>query len=307
MPPRTMTAAEIVDLRDTVTNLKKLVEDQQAKIQTLESNGPSERPRNTNALSVLKSPPIPIFKGTEADCTSTKIKAFISNVKRVGRLSNNDEEDKLIQLATCHLHDRASTWITRIEANGDFPETLEELKNEMMKEFVPSNEKAKAQLKLLTFKMRSSLDNHIEDFRELVEICNTPIREAYAFFFMSLPQYLKGKMAEEFPESDPCNMYEVFKCARKYEIAEKWASGSQNTKKENNKQGPEKEAVHKDSNAMKGDRRVLKDEAESWGPAQKGEGRFFIKKDRCCKCGKPNWSKTCKINPCQKGLSVSKN
>lgn len=96
----------------------------------------------------------------------------------------------------------------------------------MVKEFVPSSEKAKAQLKLLTFQIRQKLDKHIEDFRELVEICNTPVHEAYAFFIMSVPQYFKGEMAEEFPESDPDSVYEVFKCARRHEIAERQASGS---------------------------------------------------------------------------------
>lgn len=35
---------------------------------------------------------------------------------------------------------------------------------------------------------------------------------------MSLPQYVKGKMAEKFTESDPDSIYEVFQCALKLEI-----------------------------------------------------------------------------------------
>lgn len=74
--------------------------------------------------------------------------------------------------------------------------------------------------------MKGSLDKHVEDFTDLFEICQTPTNEAYAFFFMSVSQYLKGKLAEEFPESTPLNMRAVYKCARKHEIAAKWASGN---------------------------------------------------------------------------------
>lgn len=34
-------------------------------------------------------------------------------------------------------------------------------------------------------------------------------------------------MAKEFPDSDPGSMYEVFKCSRRHEIAERRASGLQ--------------------------------------------------------------------------------
>lgn len=52
--------------------------------------------------------------------------------------------------------------------------------------------KKKTQLKLFAVKIRLNLDKHIEDFRELVKIYNTPVREAYAFY-MSLPQYFEVK------------------------------------------------------------------------------------------------------------------
>lgn len=47
---------------------------------------------------------------------------------------------------------------------------------------------------------------------------------------MSVPQYLKGKLSEEFPESDPLHIREISKCAYKYEIAERWASDKQGGK-----------------------------------------------------------------------------
>lgn len=67
--------------------------------------------------------------------------------------------------------------------------------------------------------MISSLDKHIEELTDLIEVCETPSRESHAFFFMRVPQYMKGRLAEEFAEPDPTSMNEVFKCARKHEIA----------------------------------------------------------------------------------------
>lgn len=110
----------------------------------------------------------------------------------------------------------------------------------MMNEVVPFNENAKARLKFLTFKMRGSLDKHVEDFTDLVEICQTPTNAAHAFFFISVSQYLKGKLVEEFPEATPLNMREPYKCARQHEIAAKWGSGI------NDKDHPTENYVHYD-------------------------------------------------------------
>jgi len=90
----------------------------------------------------------------------------------------------------------------------------------MTREFLPNNEPSRAHLNLLTLNMRDALDKHVEEFTDLIETCDTPTKEAYYFLLMSLPQYLKGKIAEEFPESDPATMKDVYKCARKHEIAE---------------------------------------------------------------------------------------
>lgn len=195
----------------TVSELQETVASQQALINELQTAAEqSSANRNTNnPLNAFKSLPIAVFTGKAGDCNSTRVKGFINNVKRIGRLSNNNDEGKLLMLAECHLQDRASTWITRLEARDQKPSTFDELQAAMLKEFVPSNEKARAQLKLMTFKMRGTIDKHIEEFVDLIEICDTPTREAYAFFFMSVPQYLKGKLSEEFPESDPADISDV--------------------------------------------------------------------------------------------------
>lgn len=38
---------------------------------------------------------------------------------------------------------------------------------------------------------------------------------------------MNGKLAEEFPESEPVSMVDVCRVASKHEIAEKWATGKQ--------------------------------------------------------------------------------
>lgn len=147
----------------------------------------------------------------------------------------------------------------------------------------------------MTLKMRGTIDKHVDEFTELIEICHTPTREAYAFFFISVSQYLKGKLSEEFPESDPVDMKEVYKCARKHEIAEKWATGKQD--KPQHTPVPNEGKKYKGKPAITGNgindksKGTVKDpNAANWGPAQKGEGRLYRDNDRCCKCGKKPWS-----------------
>lgn len=302
-------------LKETLVNLQSLVESQQARIEELEkereeNSGPVLR-RNSNPLSALKYPPIPIFTGTVTEGTSMKIKAFISSVSRVAKLSNNSNEDKMVQLTICHLQDRASTCITRLESKGEMSSSIEELKEAMINEFAPSNETARAQFKLLTLNMQNNLDKHIEDFIDLIETCDTPTRQSYSFFFMSLPKNLKGKFAEQFSEPNPADIREIFKYVRKFEIAEKWASGKQEDKigrKSSNSgydipQGGQGKGVKGAKTPRK-----LDDSSYSWGPAKVGEGKTYREKNRCCKCGKNSWRTTCKINPCTKEtLKAQKN
>jgi len=300
MPPRSLSSAELQQLLQKVEELQSTVSSQQELIAQLQVTSSQPAGNANNPLNSLKSPPIPIFTGKSNECNSTNVKGFISNVRRVGRLSNSSDEAKLLQLAECHLQERASNWITRLEDKDEKPSNLKELQEAMLKEFVPSNEKARAQLKLMTFKMRGTIDKHIEEFMELIETCSTPTREAYEFFFMSVSQYLKGKLSEEFPESDPSDMRDVYRCARKHEIAEKWASGKQENTKPHNNGSSSDNKVKADKNRVnnKDKSRTQKDlKAECWGPALKGEGRMYREDDRCCKCGKKPWSDP--THPCR--------
>lgn len=63
----------------------------------------------------------------------------------------------------------------------------EELITIMFKEFIPTNGKNKANVKLMNLKMKSSVEDHISYFQDLVSISQTPNSEFYRYFFMSLP------------------------------------------------------------------------------------------------------------------------
>lgn len=167
-----------------VQDLTESVESQQQIIHQLQNQGFSNPCSIVNLLNTLKSPPILVFIAKPSDCTSTKVEVFISSVRRAGRLSNNVDQYKLLQLPECHLQDRASAWITRLEDHDEKPVTFTELQRAMVKEFVSSYEKSRAQLKLVTLQMRRSLDKHIEDFTNLVKTCKTPATETFAFYFM---------------------------------------------------------------------------------------------------------------------------
>lgn len=120
-------------------------------------------------------------------------KVFVCNVRRVRRLSYNNYGTKLVQLAECHLQYRASPWMRKLEGRDHQRSPLEDLKNVMLREFVPSNEQGKAQLRLMFLKIKSALDRNIYEFTELIGVCETPTRDAYSFLFKSLSQYLNGK------------------------------------------------------------------------------------------------------------------
>ncbi len=126
-------AAEIQRLTDAVEDLQDIVRQQQELIDRLQTEGNGHAERASNPLQGLKAPPIPVFTGKSQDCTSVKVKSFIFSVRRMGCLSNTQNDMQLVQLATCHLQERAALWISRIESTPDMPQTLAELQSAMMK------------------------------------------------------------------------------------------------------------------------------------------------------------------------------
>lgn len=268
--------------------LCEVVSGQQQLIQSLQAAAtPTPAPSSRNALNslTLKAPPIPTFTGIQDERNSLKVKGFICGVRRFGRLSSTTNA-KLLQLAEGHLQDRASAWLTRLETNGQKPTSIEELQKAMIQEFVPTNEKAKARISLMNLQMSTSMEKHIGNFTDLVELCETPVHKAYTFFFMSLPDNFKSEFAKKYPSSDPDNMQSVYDHARTIEMSQQRIKAPKIQEKEKTPYTKDK-----DSSGLSSKTSPEKDPSSlTWGPAKRGEGRLYRDHDRCCKCGKAPWS-----------------
>lgn len=142
-----------------------------------------------------------MFLGKPSDCISIKVKGFLSTIRRVGALSRA-EEGKLVELTTCHLRDKAATWIYRLEASGEVLETLHDLQKAMMKKFVPVHEGTRATTKLWAWKISSGKETRINDFIDLVELADASEKEANNYFFNNLPGKYRKKSIKEFPTGD---------------------------------------------------------------------------------------------------------
>lgn len=117
---------------------------------------------------------------------------------------------------------------------------------------------------------------------------------------MSVPQYVRGRLSEEFPESDPKDVCEVLKCSGKFELAEQWASGKQENNSGKHHQSSDYDKTRGGQNKPNKStisNRTLDDSLGDWVPAQKRDGKTYRDKNRCYKCGEKSWSTTCKINP----------
>ncbi len=110
---------------------------------------------------------------------------------------SNVDDDKLAELAECHFQDKAAAWIMRLEQSSTKPTTLADLQAAMISEFVPADEKARAKVRLMNLRISKSLEAHLSIFQDLVEICGTPLSEAYLFSYMSLP----GNFKQEFTKN----------------------------------------------------------------------------------------------------------
>ncbi len=144
-------------------------------------------------------------------------------------------------------------------------------------------------IKLTNIKMKQSVDQHIEDFQELAEICGTPDREAYTLFLLSLPKEFKQDFSKEFRLGSPAGMKDAYEFARTCEISNQWNW---------NPQEKRSDKAYRTSSTITG--RVSTSERKAankkdpnnrnWGTAQKVEGKLYRQHDRCCKCGKGPWS-----------------
>ena len=183
----------------------------------------------------------------------------------------------------------------------------------MFKEFVPSMEKQQAKQELLSLRWNygTEMNKHIEKFEELMEVSETESSEAYNYFFLTLPDNHKADLTKFFEGSQPSDIYLAHKRIRTFIIADKWS----NQKKEaNNKKKDHKSTqfyktegsnISDSKKHDKKEKRELAADAESWGPVQKGEVGKYIRADRCCKCGKKQYSDP--NHPCRKDKGNAKN
>lgn len=214
----------------------------------------------------------------------------------------------MVALAECHLQDRAASRMLRLEREKQKPESLQELKREMIHEFVPTNEKASARVQLMDIKLKDSsdLNEHEAVFEDLVSLCGTPTNEAYIYFFNSLPKTYKGKFAERFPDSQPLHrtgrpsIQVAYYYARTLELSMKLSGESQRSSHEENKRHEQKKNKRGSKNGESKDSRPAwkNDNTVTWGPAKKGENTLYRKHDRCFTCGEKGWSDP--NHPCRK-------
>lgn len=152
---------DVSHFQEQLTVLQTTVQQQADLIRILQRQLKNEGSNTGSQLNVIgsafKSPPVPIFKGNVADRKSERVKSFFYSIKKYGTLCNYSEA-KMVALAECHLQDRAASWMLGLERENQKPETLEELRQEMIREFVPTNERAAARVRLMDIKLKDSKD-----------------------------------------------------------------------------------------------------------------------------------------------------
>lgn len=77
--------------------------------------------------------------------------------------------------------------------------------------------------------MSSSMDKHINDFIDLVELADASEKEAYNYFFNSLPGRYQKEFINKFPTGSFEKMENVYDLARKFAFSEEFDSEKPNT------------------------------------------------------------------------------
>lgn len=278
-------------LHQQIQDLLNVMKVQQEQINNMQRTNNS-RQTGGSRNNTIKAPPVPAYSGKKDEKSSVKVKGFIYNVRKVGALSNMDEA-QLLTLAECHLQDNAASWMMRLEESDAKPTTLDQLQTMMVKEFVPSDERSRARMKLLTLQMKKNAESHISHFQDLVQMCNMPLSETYLFFFMSLTGKFKEEFTKKFPTGEPDNMQEVYDFARTIDRSIQWSKSADKgdnpgSSGRNSGFGGKKDVPRTKPN---GGRKPNKDDgALSWGPAKKGERNIYRSNDRCFFCGVKGYS-----------------
>lgn len=316
----TGTAGQDPNLANQIDELRDVVRQQAEVIQQLQACvAASSAPRVTSSPRI-KAPPVTCYSGKPSERNSEKFRSFFYSVCKFGAL-NHYSDEQMLAFAECYLQDRAAFWIMRLEREGNKPTSLDALKKAMIEEFVPANEKAKARVRLMDIKVSQSddLEDHIAKFEDLITLCDTPVNEAYVYFFNSLPSTYKAKFAEKFPTSQPISsigepsIHVAYEYARTLDLSYKLSTAKNEDsgrKQDTSGYRDKRQEREKDSQRSKGKRnekykKEWKDDSTvCWGPAQQGEGGIYRKYDRCCVCGLKGWSEP--SHPCRKDNKRSK-
>lgn len=105
--------------------------------------------------------------------------------------------------------------------------SLAELEATVVKEFVPEDEIARANLELLGLRKKFSMEAHIKKFKKLASITKIRLRMAYIYIFSSLPASYKQEFHKKYPAGYPPEgtaLPYVFEFARTLTVASQWQS-----------------------------------------------------------------------------------
>ncbi len=183
-PSSSSEADELTKMLIEMESLKLIASNQQKKIAQLEKTRNLTKTA-TSASSLSKCPaslpnikvvPIAPYGARPEGRTSTKVKGFLYNVRSVAGPHSMDDTQTLA-LAECRLQEKAAAWIIRLESTALKPVTFAEFESAMLKEFVPSDERARAKTRLLTLKINRNtrIEQHITLFQSLLDVANAPL------------------------------------------------------------------------------------------------------------------------------------
>lgn len=294
MPPTTRRDDEpLRALQERISTLEEIISVQQAKIQSFEPSSNGTNPVTTDVSRAFKASDIPAYSGRNEEKNSIILRAFFYNLRKVGKLCSFSDE-KLLDIEEFRLQGKAATWMEMLEANDKKPSTIEELRTIMFKEFVPANEKNIAKIRLMNLKMKSSVEEHISYFQDLVNISQTPQSELYHYFFMSLPSSYKELFTRQFPSQEPDDIHEAYELARTLSLAASWRTqGKTKIQDSDQKTGTQKgsSSNKEQPNVAEKDEFYKSKDLKTWGPwPNSSEKHHYFKVGRCTKCGEKGWS-----------------
>ncbi len=146
----------------------------------------------------------------------------------------------------------------------------------MMHKFVPNNEKTRAISKLWSLKMSGSMDKHISEFLDLINLAEDTDQESYNYFFNSLHGKYKKEFISEYSSTEFPSMQEVFKFARKLDFSDEFDADRAPSKGSSQKfdksiSGQVTPGGNSSVGKFQRSTNAKDPSSVSWGPAGKGE------------------------------------